>query len=146
MEALVVHHALLASESCACAVRADVWYGGHVMPKTLHFDSTTQPEDILDGVKRALEEMDPGDGALSVSIVGDAEVMSPQQAADFLGMSRQHMTRLLDAGALPFTRKPGSTHRVISSRAVVEFAGRREEAKRRADTFAERMNAADVWE
>jgi excisionase family DNA binding protein len=73
-------------------------------------------------------------------------VMSPQQAADFLGMSRQHMTRLLDAGALPFTRKPGSTHRVISSRAVVEFAGRREEAKRRADTFAERMNAADVWE
>lgn len=135
-----------ASESCACAVRADVWYGGHVMPKTLHFDSTTQPEDILDGVKRALEEMDPGDGALSVSIVGDAEVMSPQQAADFLGMSRQHMTRLLDAGALPFTRKPGSTHRVISSRAVVEFAGRREEGKRRADTFAERMNAAGVWE
>ena len=116
------------------------------MPKTLHFDSTTQPEDILDGVKRALEEMDPGDGALSVSIVGDAEVMSPQQAADFLGMSRQHMTRLLDAGVLPFTRKPGSTHRVISSRAVVEFADRREEAKRRVDDFAASMNGAGVFE
>ena len=116
------------------------------MPKTLHFDSTTQREDILDGVKRALEEMDLEDGPVSVSIVGESETMSPQQAADFLGISRQHMTRLLDAGALPFTRKPGSTHRVISSRAVVEFAGRRAEGKRRADAFAERMNAAGVWE
>ena len=33
--------------------------------------------------------------------------MSPQQAADFLGISRQHMTRLLDAGVLPFTAEAG---------------------------------------
>jgi len=46
------------------------------MPKTLHFDSTTQRDDILDGVKRALEEMDLEDGPVSVSIVGDAEAMS----------------------------------------------------------------------
>jgi excisionase family DNA binding protein len=116
------------------------------VPKTLHFDSTTQRDDILDGVKRALEEMDLEDGPVSVSIVGESEAMSPQQAADFIGISRQHMTRLLDAGALPFTRKPGSTHRVIASRAVVEFAGRREEGKHRADEFAATMNAAGVWE
>ena len=90
--------------------------------------------------------MDLKDGPVSVSIVGESEAMSPQQAADFLGISRQHMTRLLDAGMLPFTRKPGSKHRVIASRAVVELAGRRKEAKRRADTFAGRMNAAGVWE
>ncbi|MGH2831384.1 MAG: helix-turn-helix domain-containing protein [Solirubrobacteraceae bacterium] len=115
------------------------------MPKTLHFEATTRRGDILDGVKRALEEMDLDDG-VSVSIVGDSETMSPQQAADFLGISRQHMTRLLDAGVLPFTRKPGSKHRVIASRAVVEFAGRRAEGKRRIDEFAERINAAGVWE
>jgi len=121
-------------------------YGSRVMPKTLHFDSTTQRDDILDGVKRALEEMDLEDGPVSVSIVGDAEAMSPQQAADFIGISRQHMTRLLDAGVLPFTRKPGSTHRVISSRAVVEFAGKRAEGKRRWDEFAATMNDAGVFE
>jgi excisionase family DNA binding protein len=100
-------------------------YYGAAMSKTIHFDATTQRGDILDGVKRALEEMDLEDGPVSVSIVGESETMSPQQAADFIGISRQHMTRLLDAGLLPFTRKPGSTHRVITSRAVVEFAGLR---------------------
>jgi excisionase family DNA binding protein len=116
------------------------------MPKTLHFDATTQREDILDGVKRALEEMDLEDGPVSVSIVGESETMSPQQAADFIGISRQHMTRLLDAGLLPFTRKPGSTHRVITSRAVVEFADVRMQAKRRLDKFAAEMNDAGVFE
>jgi len=116
------------------------------MPKTLHFDSTTQRDDILDGVKRALEEMDLEDGPVSVSIVGESETMSPQQAADFLGISRQHMTRLLDAGMLPFTRKPGSKHRVIPSRAVVELAGSRKAAKQRLDKFAATMNDAGVFE
>lgn len=121
-------------------------YGGRAMPKTLHFDSTTQQDDILDGVRRALEEMDLDDGSVSVSIVGDSEGMSPQQAADFLGISRQHMTRLLDAGMLPFTRKPGSSHRVIPSRAVVELAGSRKAAKRRVGEFAATMNDAGVFE
>lgn len=116
------------------------------MPKTLRFDVSTQRQVILETVRRALEEMDPHDGALSVSIVGEAETMSPQQAADFLGISRQHMTRLLDAGVLPFTRKPGSTHRLISSRTVVDFAGRREETKRQLDAFAATMNHAGVFE
>lgn len=115
------------------------------MPKTLHFDSTAQ-RDILDGVKRALEEMDLDDGPVSVSIVGASEAMSPQQAADFLGISRQHMTRLLDAGLLPFTRKPGSAHRAIPSRAVVEFAGSRKQAKCRLNDFAASMNDSGVFE
>jgi excisionase family DNA binding protein len=116
------------------------------MPKTLHFEATTQRGDILKGVKRALEEMDLDDGPVSVSIVGESEAMSPQQAADFLGISRQHMTRLLDAGLLPFTRKPNSTHREIPSRAVVEFAVSRQAAKRRTDEFAASMNDAGVFE
>jgi excisionase family DNA binding protein len=116
------------------------------MPKILHFKATTRRGDILNGVKHALEEMDLDDGPVSVSIVAESEAMSPQQAADFLGISRQHMTRLLDAGMLPFTRKPNSTHREIPSRAVVEFAGSRQEAKRRADEFAARMNDAGVFE
>ena len=93
-----------------------------------------------------LEEMDLDDGPVSVSIVGESEAMSPQQAADFLGISRQHMTRLLDAGLLPFTRKPNSTHREIPSRAVVEFAVSRQAAKRRTDEFAASMNDAGVFE
>jgi excisionase family DNA binding protein len=116
------------------------------MPKTLHFQTTTPRGDILADIKQALEEMDLDDGPVSVSIVGESETMSPQQAADFLGISRQHMTRLLDAGLLPFTRKPNSTHREIPSRAVVEFAESRQEAKRRADELASRMNDAGVFE
>jgi len=56
------------------------------------------------------------------------------------------MNRLLDAGVLPFTRKPGSTHRGITSRAGVEFAGKRAEGKRRWDEFAATMNDAGVFE
>ena len=116
------------------------------MPKTLHFDATTQRDDILDGVKRALEEMDPVDGTLSISMARDSETMSPQQAADFLGVSRQHLMRLLDAGLLPFTRKPNSSHRTIPSRAVAELAGARQAGKRRLDEFAATMNDAGVFE
>jgi excisionase family DNA binding protein len=116
------------------------------MPRILHFQTTKQRGEILHGVERALEEMDLEDGPVSVSIVGESETMSPQQAADFLGISRQHMTRLLDAGMLPFTRKPGSKHRVIASRAVVELAGSRKAAKQRLDKFAATMNDAGVFE
>jgi hypothetical protein len=74
------------------------------------------------------------------------KTLDPQQAADFLGISPQHMTRLLDAGLLPFTRKPNSPHREIPSRAVVEFAGSRQAVKRRLDDFAATMNDAGVFE
>jgi hypothetical protein len=56
------------------------------------------------------------------------------------------VTRLLDADALPFTRKPGSSHRVIPSRAIVELAGGRKATKQRLDDFATSMNGAGVFE
>jgi excisionase family DNA binding protein len=116
------------------------------MPKTLRFDATTKPEVILDAIRRELLDDPDADGALSISMARDSETMSPQQAADFLGISRQHLMRLLDAGLLPFTRKPNSSHRTIPSRAVAELAAARQAGKKRIDKFAATMNDAGVFE
>jgi len=121
-------------------------YDVRAMPKTLRFDATTQPEVILDAIRLELAELDPVDGTLSISMARDSEAMSPQQAADFLGISRQHLMRLLDAGLLPFTRKPNSSHRTIPSRAVAELATARQTGKQRIDKFAATMNDAGVFE
>jgi excisionase family DNA binding protein len=39
--------------------------------------------------------------------------VTPADAARLLGVSRQYVDRLIVDGRLPFTRKPGSTHRTI---------------------------------
>lgn len=65
----------------------------------------------------------------SVVITCGESTMTPRTAADFLGMSRQFLVRLLDEGALPF-HKVGS-HRRLRFEDVQAFA-RRREAKRRS--------------
>jgi excisionase family DNA binding protein len=54
--------------------------------------------------------------------------MTPQAAADFLGMSRQFLARLLDDGAMPF-HKVGS-HRRLLFKDVQKFATTRAQSRR----------------
>lgn len=65
---------------------------------------------------------------VEVWLVPRQREVTPRQAADLLGVSRQYLTRVMDAGYLPF-RRVGSHRRI----AVADLlAYQRERAERRA--------------
>jgi excisionase family DNA binding protein len=65
---------------------------------------------------------------LDVALVDlDAE-LTPNQAADFLRMSRPHLLKLLDEGYIPFHRV--GSHRRVRNSDLVAFLTRREVARK----------------
>jgi len=66
--------------------------------------------------------------------------LTPQQAAERLGFSRQHVRRLVDAGELDANRLPNSKHWRIPLAAVLALEERRAAAEERA---AEHSRALD---
>ena len=56
--------------------------------------------------------------------------LSPAEAARMLGVSRQYVDRLIADGRLPFSRKPGSTHRLILVHDVEQLASARAERRK----------------
>ena len=61
-----------------------------------------------------------------VLLRGESEV-SPAEAGELLGISRQFVDRLIDVGKLPARRLPGSRHRRLRVADVIAFAARRDE-------------------
>lgn len=61
-----------------------------------------------------------------VLLRGESEV-SPAEAGELLGISRQFVDRLIDVGRLPARRLPGSRHRRLRVADVIAFAARRDE-------------------
>jgi len=72
----------------------------------------------------AVAELASGDEV--VLLRGESE-LSPAEAGEVLGLSRQFVDRLIDVGKLPARRLPGSRHRRLRAADVVAFAERREE-------------------
>lgn len=71
-------------------------------------------------------------GRHPIYVTAEDEV-SPAQAARLLGVSRQYIDRLLTAGRLPYTRKPGSTHRTIRVASVKHLANERSRRRNNTD-------------
>lgn len=61
-----------------------------------------------------------------VLLRGESEV-SPAEAGELLGISRQFVDRLIEVGRLPARRLPGSRHRRLRVADVIAFAARRDE-------------------
>lgn len=72
-----------------------------------------------------------------VLLRGESEV-SPAEAGELLGISRQFVDRLIDVGKLPARRLPGSRHRRLRVADVVAFAARRDE---RQELISDGINA-----
>jgi excisionase family DNA binding protein len=68
---------------------------------------------------------DVAHGARVVVLRAEDEV-TPAEAADLLGVTRQFVDRLCEDGVLAFRRLPGSRHRRIRVQDVVDVAAERE--------------------
>ncbi len=102
--------------------------------------------DRLDGdtpVETAVRAMldDVAHGTRVVVLRAEEEV-TPAQAADILGVTRQFVDRLCGDGVLPVRRLPGSRHRRIRVQDVVDLAAEREQ--RHAGGEALRSAIADL--
>lgn len=107
------------------------------MAKTIHIDPTDgDAEQKLSRVQETIENLLDSDKAIRVTVAEEDSMLSPQQAADRLGFSRQHVRRLMEAGELEGDKLPNSTHWKIPLRAVLAFEERRTGAEERADEFS----------
>lgn len=84
---------------------------------------------------------DVADGERVVVLRAEDEV-TPAQAAEMLGVTRQFVDRLCEDEVLPFRRLPGSRHRRIRVQDVVDLANEREQ--RRAGHEALRAAVEDA--
>jgi Helix-turn-helix domain len=109
--------------------------------KTLLFDASTETAQ-LDELKATLRELLREGKRVAVTIAEDDELVSPAQAAKWLGFSRQHVVRLLERKELVGGRLPNSTHWKIPVSEIRAFQERRERARRQADAFSRELDAA----
>jgi excisionase family DNA binding protein len=87
--------------------------------------------ELSDGARRLLVDMfDRLAKGESVLVVSADEMLSTQQAADLLRVSRPTLVKMLEEGVIPFER-PG-THRRVSRKAVQEFLDSRAARRARA--------------
>ena len=77
---------------------------------------------------------DVANGARVVVLRADGEV-TPAQAADILGVTRQFVDRLCGDGVLPFRRLPDSRHRRIRLQDVVDVVAERERRRAGGDAI-----------
>lgn len=75
---------------------------------------------------------DVAQGARVVVLRAEDEV-TPAEAAEILGVTRQFVDRLCEDGALPFRRLPGSRHRRIRVQDAVDLATEREQRRSGAE-------------
>jgi Helix-turn-helix domain len=106
--------------------------------KTVHLDSETR-----DQTARVTEEIDRllGEGKrVAVTVAEEQELLSPQQTAERLGFSRQHVVRLITAGELQAQKLPSSNYWQIPLGSVLDFEARREHAQEFSDAFSRELD------
>ena len=110
--------------------------------KTLHLDPAARDQAALvtDEIDRML-----GEGKhIAVTVAEEQELLSPQQAADRLGFSRQHVVRLIGYGDRQADKLPGSSHWKIPLASVLDFEQEREHGDRIADEWSRELDELGV--
>jgi excisionase family DNA binding protein len=78
---------------------------------------------------------------VSVTLGEEQELLSPQQAADRLGLARQHVVRLIGYGHLQAHKPPGSSHWKVPLASMLTFDEERERGDRLADECSRERDA-----
>ncbi|MFE7414579.1 helix-turn-helix domain-containing protein [Streptomyces laurentii] len=80
----------------------------------------------------------------AVTVLASEAQLSPTEAAELLGLSRPFVVRLLDAGDIPSTNLPGSSHRVVRLADVLAFQQRRERRREGRRQIADALEGVDL--
>lgn len=102
----------------------------------LHPDDRDRAVAVSEEIERLLS----AGKRIAVTVAEEQELLSPQEAADRLGFSRQHVVRLIHAGELAADKLPGSSYWQIPVGSVLAFEERREAARRRSDELARSLD------
>lgn len=107
--------------------------------KTLHLDPASRDQAALvtEEIDRMLEE----GKHIAVTLAEEQELLSPQQAADRLGFSRQHVMRLIGYGDLDAQQLPGSNHWKIPLSSLLAFEAEREQRRNITDDWSRELDA-----
>lgn len=98
--------------------------------------TSSDNDEVREFLSAVLKKLKQGDEIVAVS---PKEAWSPSRAAEFLGMSRTHLYKLLDRGILPHHRV--GKHRRVYLKDVLEFAEERDNDRRE---LAERFASQDM--
>ena len=104
--------------ACAKSARAVISVVHRAAPGKTSSEALTALVDSLTGViERTTELLLAGK---QVRVIEDDDVMTTQEAADLLNVSRPHLVKLLEMGQIPQLHKVGR-HRRVSRAAVLKY-------------------------
>lgn len=100
------------------------------------------PREVYRVVRQAVEVMRQGKATL---VAPQSLLLTTQEAADLLGVSRPTLVKLLEDGAIPFEQP--NRHRRVRLQDVLDFRARRRAAQRAAlDQLTEETSALGLYE
>lgn len=107
--------------------------------KTMHLDPTAgdQAASVVEEVDKLLRE----GKQVAVTVAEEQELLSPQRAGQRLGISRQHVRRLIDYGELEARQLPGSSYWKIPLSSVLACEERREQGRELAAEWSHDLDA-----
>ncbi|WP_322752779.1 helix-turn-helix domain-containing protein [Frankia sp. Cas3] len=115
--------------------------GAEVVLKLADGTYVPLPPALTRLVAASLRELAAGH---AVTMLPSEALLSPAEAGELLGLSRPFVSRLLDAGEIPFERLPGSRHRRVRLSDVLAFQQRRESRREGRRAIAEAADAAGI--
>lgn len=89
--------------------------------------SVVLPAEMVRMLKDMLVAMSRGD---AITFVPTNAVMTTKQAADFLGVSRPYLIKMLNEGKIPYNLV--GTHRRIAFKDLMDYKARRDSSRREA--------------
>jgi len=100
------------------------------------------PQPVFQQLRRVLKMMQDG---RAIVMMPEEETFTTQAAANYLGVSRQHLVDLLEGGSIPFHR--AGTHRRVYFKDLIEFdrlrnAGRHQTLSR----LAKKVDEAGLYD
>jgi excisionase family DNA binding protein len=99
------------------------------------------PEEVYKVLTAVVEALREGK---VITVVPQTQRLTTQEAADFLGISRPTLVKLLDQGKIPF-EQPGRHRRILFSDLLTYVRLRREERTAALDRMTEEASQAGIY-